>query len=92
MIKPMNKNIDIKALESRLSNELEERLELGCYPINACGCDDNIICSCHSPNTNCGTINICGNNNPCGCDGYTCACDGDYSCSCDGDYGCNDRC
>jgi hypothetical protein len=39
VVNHINKNIDIKALEERLSEEIEGRLEFGCYVANSCTCD-----------------------------------------------------
>lgn len=59
MINPLNKNIDLKALEERLADELEERIEFGCWVGNACGCDSGCnhvpVCGCDS---GCGVGNV----------------------------------
>jgi hypothetical protein len=60
VINHVNKNIDINALESRLAEEIEQKLEFGCYIVNGCGCDSNSCSVC-----NVGNANICAVNRSC---------------------------
>lgn len=80
MINHINKTIDIKALESRLAEELEEKLEFSCYGLNfACDCDG--FCAGNATITN-----------PCAGNGMISACLGDgriSACLGDGSIGVN---
>jgi len=45
MINKLNKSIDLKVLEDRLAEELEDRIEFGCYIGNVdttCSCNINV--------------------------------------------------
>lgn len=69
MINHVNKNIDIKALEDRLAEEIEDRLEFSCYAVNKCSCDSKCnvnYCSCNA--TYCGgnsSTPVCSANRAC---------------------------
>lgn len=56
MINHVNKNVDVSLLEARIAEEIEEKLEFGCYLGNVSLCDGN-SCSC-----NVGNVKVCGAN------------------------------
>lgn len=46
MINHINKNIDFKALEDRLEEEIEEKLVFSCYAVDSCFCNSDHSDSC----------------------------------------------